>query len=269
MITILDGPLGTELDSRGVDTDDVCWSARAVDSAPEVIASIHRDYANAGATVHTANTFRTKRRSVGQDWARIATAAVHLAKQNVPRHHRIAASIAPLEDCYAPDMSPGAASRNEHRELAEILVQAGSDILLCETFAHVGEAIIAVEESVRTGIETWIAFTAGPQANLIDPDAMAEGACRAAGAGASAVLVNCTPAEDTLRFVRAIADAKINVPVGAYANSGTTGWQSSDSQFTDAYVSEALRWVDAGATLIGGCCGVTPAHIAKIQEILN
>jgi S-methylmethionine-dependent homocysteine/selenocysteine methylase len=269
MITILDGPLGTELDARGVKTDDVAWSARAVDSNPQIIASIHQEYAAAGATVHTANTFRTKRRSVGEDWARMATAAVQLAKSSVPSTHRVAGSIAPLEDCYRPDLSPGDASRDEHRELAEVLVAAGANILLCETFAHVGEAIIAVEESVRTGSEAWLAFTAGPNGDLMRPADMAAAARRAVEAGASAVLVNCTPADDTLRFIESIGDADLGVPFGAYANSGSSGWQSSEAKFTSEYANHARLWVDAGASLIGGCCGVTPAHISRIKETLT
>lgn len=269
MITILDGPLGTELNARGVKTDEACWSARAIDSDPEIIAAIHRQYALAGATVHTANTFRTKRRSVGDDWARMATAAVQLARRNVSPEHRVAGSIAPLEDCYDPIRSPGEQSRKEHRELAEVLADAGADILLCETFAHAGEAIVAVEEAVRTGKETWLSFTAGPDANLMEPEAMAAGARRAVDAGASAILVNCTPAGDTLPLVQTIAKLKLNVPLGAYANAGRNGWQSADAQFVDAYVTAASRWVDAGATIIGGCCGVTPAHIAKIYQALS
>ena len=67
MLTLLDGPLGTELDARGVSVALPLWSAGAIDSAPEVIAAIHREYAAGGATVHTANTFRTKRRAAGEE----------------------------------------------------------------------------------------------------------------------------------------------------------------------------------------------------------
>jgi S-methylmethionine-dependent homocysteine/selenocysteine methylase len=153
--------------------------------------------------------------------------------------------------------------------LAETLVAAGADLLLCETFAHLGEATVAVEESVRTGSETWLAFTAGPEGILMQPSEMADGARRVVDAGASAVLVNCTPAEETLPFVDALADAKLGVPIGAYANSGSLGWQSADPEFTAAYASAAQRWVNAGATLIGGCCGTTPAHISAITKVLT
>src|SRR5262245_13933060 len=195
MRTILDGPMGTELAARGVPTPAPRWSAEAIDRAPEVMAAIHREYAAAGATVHTANTFRTKRRQIPDRWDELARRAVAIARASVPARHRVAGSIAPLEDCYRPDLSPPD-PRPEHRELARALAGAGVDLLLCETFPHVGEALIAVEEAVQTGLPTWVAFTAGPDATLLTPREIEAGAREAVARGASAVLVNCTPATE-------------------------------------------------------------------------
>jgi S-methylmethionine-dependent homocysteine/selenocysteine methylase len=274
MITLLDGPLGTELAARGVSTPLPLWSAAAIDAAPEIIAEIHRDYAKAGATVHTANTFRTKRRTAGEDWLRLTNEAVRIARQNVPQQHRIAGSISPLEDCYHPERSPGRLSRPEHREMAEALAAADCDLLLCETFPNLEEAVVAVEEAVRTGVATWLALTAGPDSNLLTPAQMVLGARQAVSLGASAVMVNCTPATDTLRFIEALQAARLGVPIGAYANAGSVdeqvGWQSSGAIASKAkgaalYCELAKQWIASGATLIGGCCGTTPAHIAALH----
>ncbi len=85
-------------------------------------------------------------------------------------------------------------------------------------------------------------------------------------AGASAVLVNCVPAARTLDFVRAIAEA--GVPFGAYANAGHAdeeiGWRTDDPDGPQRYAELAATWIDAGATLIGGCCGTGPAHIRAL-----
>jgi S-methylmethionine-dependent homocysteine/selenocysteine methylase len=224
-VTILDGPVGTELLARGVATPLPRWSAAAIDDAPGVLAAIHADYAAAGATVHTADTFRTRRRQVGADWERLARAAVHIARASVPAHHRVAGSLAPLEDCYHPEQSPPE-PRGEHRELAEVLADAGVDLLLCETFPHVGEGLVAVEEAVRTGVETWASFTGGPDADLLTPAALADAARAAADRGAAVVLVNCVPAARTRSYVKELARA--GVPFGAYANAGAVhermGW---------------------------------------------
>lgn len=270
MITLLDGPLGTQLNVRGIATDLPLWSAAAIDAAPDVIKAIHRDYADAGATVHTANTFRTKRRTAGDDWERLVRDAVAIARRAVPESHCVAGSIAPLEDCYRPDLSPGADSRTEHRELAEVLADAGCNRLLCETFPHLVEAVVAVEEAVRTGVTTWVALTAGPNADLLTPREMARAARHAVDAGAAAVLVNCVPAIDTLRFVEALTDEQLGVPIGAYANAGRPddkiGWQSSPRPGAVAYAELAEQWIDAGATLVGSCCGTGPEHIAALRR---
>lgn len=265
-ITLLDGPMGTELHARGVATPLPGWSAHALTEAPDVVAAIHRDYAAAGARVHTADTFRTKHRTFPGTWAELTRTAVQICRHAVPASQRVAGSIAPLEDCYRPDLSP-AEPRAEHRELAVVLAASGCDVLLCETFPHVGEACIAVEEAVGTGVETWVSFTAGPDANLLTARDIERGAREAVKRGARAVLVNCVPAAKMLPFVERLAD--IGVPFGGYANAGSPddriGWKSA-LQGPELYADLAQTWVNAGATLIGACCGTRAAHIAELAR---
>lgn len=272
--TLLDGPLGTELLARGAPTPTPLWSAAALVGAPQVVSAIHRDYAAAGATVHTANTFRTRRRTT-PDWQRLTDLAVRLAREAVPAGQRVAGSLAPLEDCYRPDLSP-VAPRAEHREMAQALAAAGCDLILCETFPHVGEALVAVEEAVATGRPTWVSFTAGPDVDLLSPAQVAVGAQEAIARGAAAVLINCVPASRTLSFVRALAQVAgpLGVPFGAYANAGSPdegmGWRNPIEQpdAAAAYARHAETWLRAGATLVGGCCGTSPAAIRGLALLL-
>jgi S-methylmethionine-dependent homocysteine/selenocysteine methylase len=254
-LVVLDGPMGTELARRGVALPAPAWSAVALDVAPELVTAVHRDYVAAGATVHTANTFRTKRRSVGPRWEELARRAVRLAREAVGSL-RVAGSLAPLEDCYRPDLSPGLASREEHRELARVLADEGVDVLLCETFPDPTEAVVAVEEAARTGVETWAALWPATPASLRDT------ARACVEAGARVVLVNCVAARDTLPFVEALAD--LGVPFGAYANAG---WGPDAVEGADDYEALARTWIAAGATVVGGCCGTGPAHIARLSRL--
>ncbi len=275
-LTILDGPLGSELLARGVETPLPGWSAHALDDAPDVVAAIHRDYAAAGAVVHTANTFRTRRRTFPRDWERLAAKAVALARDAVPRSHRVAGSIAPLFDCYRPDQSPAdrdaKGTRAEHDELARGLAAAGVDLLLVETFPHAGEALIALDACLATGKETWFSMTAGYRADLRTPAEIGAAARDAARRGARAVLVNCVPVDRTLEFVRALVDARENeaVHVGAYANAGRPdekdGWRGAPCD-PARYAEVARGWIDAGATIVGSCCGTGPAHVAALARL--
>jgi S-methylmethionine-dependent homocysteine/selenocysteine methylase len=167
-------------------------------------------------------------------------------------------------------LSPGEASRDEHAELAHVLAEAGADLLLCETFPSPSEAVVAVEEAVRTGLEAWAALTPGPEGTLLSPAQLVRGAERCARAGARVVLVNCVAASRALPYVAAIA--RLGVPFGVYANAGEPseglGWGVPDGARAAArYAEYAKRWRDQGATVIGGCCGTGPAHVAAIAQL--
>jgi homocysteine S-methyltransferase len=80
------------------------------------------------------------------------------------------------------------------------------------------------------------------------------------------VLINCVAASRTLPFVRELAG--LGVPFGAYANAGDEseglGWNADPQHAALGYEKLARSWIDAGATLVGGCCGTGPAHIARL-----
>lgn len=267
-MTVLDGPVGTELAARGVPTPLPGWSVDAIEAAPDVLAAIHADYAAAGATVHTTNTFRTRPDTAGKRWAELARRAVATCRHAVPRDHRVAGSLAPLADCYRPDRSPPH-PYPQHVALAEVLADAGCDLLLCETFAHPGEALAAVRAARSTGLETWLALTAGPDGTLLTPSELADVGRRARDFGVDRVFVNCTAASRTLPYVEALVAALPGLPVGAYANAGHpdehVGWRSGPPG-PARYLDHARRWIDAGATTIGGCCGTGPEHIRAIAR---
>lgn len=271
MVTLLDGPLGTELLARGVETPEPAWSAAALTTAPDVVSSIHAAYARAGAQVHTANTFRTRPEAVGRAWPALARRAVSLCRAAVGGG-QVAGSLAPLADCYRPDLSPPD-PEPRHAALAGVLADAGCDLLLVETFPHVGEAVAATRAAVGTGLPVWTSLTAGPQADLLTPLQVARGAEQLAEAGAEAILINCTPARVTHLYVAALVDALAgsSVAVGAYANAGHPseglGWSpGAAAAGARRYAAFAARWVDQGATLVGACCGTGPQTIAALRS---
>jgi S-methylmethionine-dependent homocysteine/selenocysteine methylase len=271
-ITVIDGPVGTELARRGVPTPLPLWSAHAIEGAPEALARIHADYAAAGATVHTANTFRTdpwtlERLGLGDRWQRLTGRAVAIARDAVPEGHRVAGSIAPLEDCYRPDLAPDDATcRREHARFARALAAAGADLLLCETFPGAGEALAAASAALSTGLPVWLSMTQGPGADLISEDALVETLSEAAARGVEAVLVNCNPVDSVPALLERLAG--IGVPFGAYGNVGRPcsqqGWRHDPDDQPGPYGAAVRDWLEAGATIVGGCCGTTPAHIAAV-----
>lgn len=263
--------MGTELAFRDVPTSLPRWSAGALMSHPEVVSAIHRDYVDAGADILTTNTFRTAEVTLGAEWRPYTRRAVELARQAAGTRCRVAGSIAPLADCYRPDLSPALVRPREtyqwHAQMAEALAD-DVDLLLCETFPSVEEAILAARAAVSTGKETWVALTAGPEEPLLSANEMREGAKRLKDEGVSALLVSCSPAADCEPYVEALASA--GLLTGVYANAGIaddeTGFRSDPESSPERYLRLATRWADAGAVIIGGCCGTRPRHIKALNE---
>lgn len=259
MIVLLDGPMGTELGARGVPLPSPSWSAEALRTHPKVVAAIHQEYADAGAKVHRTNTFRAQPRIYGERFRALVFTAVKLAKR---AGGRVAGSMAPVEDCYRPDLSPEErVARACHRAMATALADAGCDLIVCETFPHAAEARIAVEEAVATGTETWAALTAGPDASLMTPEAMREAARGCIEGGARAVLVACTAADETRPYVERLAG--LGVPFGAYANAGVP----AEAMTPERYAELASSWIAAGASIIGACCGTGPAYVRALSSL--
>lgn len=260
----LDGPMGTELGARGVALPDREWSAQALDSAPEVVSAIHRAHAALGVDVLRTNTFRTTRRMSGDRWRERLATAVRLARE-AAQGQRIAGVIAPLEDCYRPELSPPPeVARQEHAELAAALREERVDLILCETFPHPIEARIATEAAVATGLETWVALTAGPGGELMTPAAMAEAARSCVAGGAKAVLVNCVAAAITGPYVEALS--ALGVPCGAYANQ--SAWGKLECGPAE-YFARTQSWLQSGASMLGACCGTSLAHLRAAGDALG
>ncbi|MEM7137903.1 MAG: homocysteine S-methyltransferase family protein [Myxococcota bacterium] len=265
---ILDGAIGTELISRGVARETEPFGANVIADSPGALAALHRDYARAGATVHTANTFRTQAHRIGSRWRESLRTALEIARRSIPAEHVLLGSLAPFEDCYRPDLSPGRKAFDAHLEMAMALVDEGCDVVLCETFAHEEEALTAVEAATRAGATAWLSLTAGPEGDLLSPEAFGRVGRQAIDLGATRLLANCIGAARIAPFVTALAET--GAPVGVYANAGPVGdgigWGHATDNGVARYVELAASWVDLGASLIGGCCGTGPRHIAALAR---
>ncbi|MHC4101444.1 MAG: homocysteine S-methyltransferase family protein [Planctomycetota bacterium] len=282
-ILLLDGATGTELDRRGVDIGLPLWSARALLEAPEVLSEIHRDYLEAGAGAITTNTFRTHRRSLakaglGDRAAELTGLAVTIARRARDEFRPdalVLGSVAPLEDCYRPDLAPDdAACRTEHAEMIEHLVEAGADLILIETMNNLAEATAAADVAHRLAPGKWmISMCTRPQdppGTLLSGEPTTPLLERLHDA--RAIGVNCVAAphvEVQVRFLReALPD---DARIMAYANVGHAdeagNWVITDAVDPEAYSAYARRWLEAGATIVGGCCGTTPGTIRAIGEV--
>lgn len=301
-VLLLDGATGTELQRRGVDTGLPLWSARALITAQDVLHAIHADYISAGADIITTNTFRTHRRTLtraglGERARELTQSAVRIAREAArTANHQVfvAGSIAPLEDCYAPQLVPPDHELwIEHAEMARDLAQAGCDLLLVETMNTIREAVIAARCAAATGLPVCVSFVAGlnglppdqvdevdpidpgetpASLNLLSGESITEAVQAVQQLQPAVVMVNCVP----LAYIdRAFAELRAahHGPIGLYANVGhaddQVGWTLTDDVQPAAYAQQARQWLRQGAAVIGGCCGTTPDHIAALKELMS
>ncbi len=296
-ITLLDGGMGQELVARAGGVATALWSTQALLDAPEIVADVHRDYANAGASVATTNSYALHRDrlrggasnhyakeglalpNIEHQLQELLASALHAASVVKPGC-RIAGSIGPLGASYRADLLPA------HDEAVQLFAEIathlapGVDILLFETIPGLAAARAALEAGRKTDRQVWLAFTVDDEnpTHLRSGEPLSEAAKIASGA--DACLINCSLPEVMPAALDVIKEA--GIPFGAYAN-GFTGISEAfikgEATVTDAlkartdlgpeaYAKHALAWVDQGATIVGGCCEVGPAHIKELHDQL-
>jgi len=284
---LLDGATGTELARRGVDTTLPLWSARSLfdDRGLETLTKIHEDYARAGAEIIVTNTFRTALRTLeragrGDAWREANRRAVGCARAGAAVATSVclvAGGLAPLEDCYRPDLVPPRdACLSEHRRQAALLASLGVDLIFIETMNSLREAESALEAAVGTGLPVLLSLCPRPPAHLLSGEPLADVMPRLAGLGGRAlrgILLNCATPEALEVVFPSFATIAPGLPHGLYAHLGepddVTGWRLPERHDPARYANWIGTCVGAGARLVGGCCGTTPDHIAAIAGRLG
>lgn len=287
-ITLLDGGMGQELVHRAGDRPTPLWSTQVMLDHPGLVAAVHRDYFDAGATVASSNTYaihRDRLETAGladrfADLHRAAMAEVVAARDGFGTG-RIAGTIGPLRASYRPDIHPPYAEAMPlYAEIAALLAPQ-SDLLLLETVASVAHARAALEGALTAGLPVWLAVTVQDEdgTRLRSGEPVAE-VLAVARDGAAAVLANCSAPEAMPAALDVLARA--DLPFGAYAN----GFERITSDFLkdrptvdalsaradldpEAYARHVLGWVGQGASIVGGCCETGPAHIAAVAKALR
>lgn len=295
-ITLLDGGMGQELVRRSEGPASPLWSTQALIDQPGLVAEVHADYLAAGATVATSNTYaihRDRLRAGTNHYAADGTelpdredqfedllAAAMKEAQTVRGKARVAGSIGPLAASYRPDLHPSYEEAVPlYAEVAK-LIAPSADILLFETVASLEAARSTLDAGRQTDLPVWLAFTVDDEDGslLRSGEPVAEAAKIAAEADAA--LANCSAPEAMPKALEALASS--GKPTGAYANGfqtitkdfisgGTTvdGLSARRDLSPEVYAKHALSWVDQGATIVGGCCEVGPAHIAELAAQLK
>ena len=286
-IILLDGGMGQELIHRAGDRPTPLWSTQVMIDHPGMVQAVHGDYFAAGATVATTNTYcihhdRLLRANLDGQFHALHTAALSeaVAARRLAGHGRIAGSVGPLVASYRPDLHPPHAEAvAKYAEVARELAPH-VDLIICETVSSLAHASAVMQGALSVGLPVWLSVTVDDRdgSRLRSGEAVAD-IC-AIGAGAQALLANCSAPEAMAAAMVALKAA--GKPFGAYANgfaqitadflkeAPTVDALSARRDLTpEIYARYAMGWVAQGATIVGGCCEVGPAHIAELARALT
>jgi len=288
-ITLLDGGMGQELIHRAGDRPTPLWSTQVMMDHPGMVEAVHEDYFRAGSGIATTNTYcihhdRLVKTGIDGKFEELHEAAVEEAKaaRKAAGHGKIAGSIGPLVASYRPDVHPPHDEAvAKYAEVARKLAPH-VDFLLCETVASVAHARSILEGAKTAGKPVWLSVTLDDEdgARLRSGEPVAEVVGIAKEGGADALLANCSAPEAMEAALDVIKTA--GLPFGAYANGFTMITKDflKESPTVDAlsprrdlgpetYANFVMGWVNQGATIVGGCCEVGPAHITEVARCLR
>ena len=295
-ILLLDGGVSTEIRRRGVALDKNVWSGLTTKTHPDEVLAVHEDYIDAGAQVITTNTFATARHvlesiNLGHESKPINFKSVQLAKEARDNVADSQVWIAGSMSSMPPLTSHREAAIDGHieasyREQAEILAEAGVDLIIAEMMRDVENASVVISAAVATGLPVWVGYSTMMADNGVDVrslrwknrdettealdfEHMLETLVPLGGQAAGIMhtrVENTAPALEVLG--RYWSGPKL-----AYAETGALilpDWIYQAVSPPDEYAQVIKGWIDDyGVQIVGGCCGTGPEHIRALRALLD
>ncbi len=292
-IILKDGGTGQELMARSSSEPHPLWSAKVLLDEPDIVRDVHREFVEAGARVLTLNSYAATperlEREGSIDWFEpLQRAAIDLAQEAREQAHcdwaldvKIAGCLPPLHTSYHPEMAPEYEECVERYAAIAAIQAPHVDLILCETMASIKEGLAAGYAAKEFGKPVWIAFTLSDKTAgiLRSGEPLGDALEAVAEIEPDAVLLNCSQPETVGAAMPLLTTSGHAFEIGAYANAFSSiealelgGTVSSLGARRDLgprrYADHALGWVDAGCSIVGGCCEIGPRHLAALHQTL-
>ena len=282
---LADGAMGTVLYSRGVFINR-CYDELNI-SDPALILSVHEEYLQAGAEILETNTFGANRfrlarhglagklKEINEAGVRLAREAVEHLKDKQAGEAYVAGSVGPLGVRLEPLGKTGLdEAREVFAEQIEILAAGGVNLLIIETMPALNEAQQALEaaRAVAPHLPVLVMMTVDDDSNCLDGCSPQQAASLLTEWGASAIGVNCSTGPTTvLTAIEAMRQAT-TLPLAAMPNAGMPRAVEGRNIYLcspEYMASFARKAINAGASIVGGCCGTTPNHIRAMRSAMR
>mgnify|MGYP005854978945 CR=1 FL=1 len=288
-IVLIDGGVGQEIFRKAGKPAHPLWSTKVMMEEPAIVKEVHQEFINAGARIITTNSYTCTptrlERDGERDWfeelqiksfdiADEARKSLGYSSQDV----QIAACIPPLIGSYTSDPRSFAELKAEYQQIVDIQAPR-ADLFIIETISVIREAQAAVEAALEGKKPILLSFTLSDYEphKLRSGESIAEAIDAIKGYKLEGLLFNCSFPET---ITKGLEDLKnTGIPYGGYANGfttveplkpgGTVGELTARKDLNASiYAQQVLEWVEHGASIVGGCCEVGPAHIAELRDQL-
>ena len=269
---LLDGGMGTQLQTRGLQPGQKPELAAL--EMPDTLTAIHADYARAGADILLANTFGANAKKLAGcpcTVEQVVSASIACARSAAAETGALVAlDIGPLGELLVP--AGTLRFEDAYAEFAQVIragAAAGADLVFLETMTDLYElkaAILAAKENCALPVFTSMSFES--RGRTFTGCTVESYAVTAAGLGADAVGINCSlgPKEILPFAQRLCRSVPAGVPVFVKPNAGLPNPDGSYNLNAEEFAAEMKAYASIGVSMVGGCCGTTPAFIAKLRE---
>lgn len=291
-VTILDGGMGRQLKAMGAPFEQPEWSALALMKAPEYVTKAHHQFIDAGATVITTNNYAVVPFHIGEQRFQtlgdeLTQLAGRLAREAADTANvKVAGSLPPLFGSYRPDLFQADGAVDLYKGIVGNL-NATVDVWLAETISSVDEALAIQAALHGTQQPFWLSFTLSD--DVIDGHAVLRSdesisqvvntLTKSDGKTVDAILFNCSqPEMITLALAelqQCCAERGLTLQSGGYGNAFTPRGKQAEANSDVAEMRDEITpqlyaevvgdWINSGANLVGGCCGIGPEHIAELS----
>ena len=278
---LLDGATGTELERRGVPQLPNAWNGGGALTHPSVLKNIHKNYVKSGARIIISNTFATCKHTLkdadqSHNFERLNSAGVRLAQE-------ACAEIGEKDILVAGGVSYWSFTgihpsleelRSNIAEQTNIIALSGADLIMLEMMVDIDRMLVTLEAAQQTKLPVWVGLSCIPDSMgrmcLENGDPLDEAVCHLLDKNVDVINIMHTDVEfvdECLEILNKVWPGLI----GVYAHSGkmiNNCWTFNNIISPERYTAHVERWVSNGASLVGGCCGITSEHIQHMADRL-
>ena len=286
-ITLIDGGMGQELIHRSKVKPDYLWSARVLLDHYGLVVDLHKDFINSGAEAITLNSYtitpdRLKKFNLENSFKPLQESAIKAAKEAINSFSKSAGilllgSLPPLVMSYKTELGKNKKEAKDiYKRIVEIQ-QQHVDIFVCETVSSIEEAEVVTEVALGSEKKVWLSFCVKEEdgTKLRSGESLEDALNQFENTDINSFLVNCSPPEAIHQSIGVMKKSK--KPFGGLPNgfksvnllndeNDVSVLKKRDEFNLDKFVKDTLRFIENNASIIGGCCEVSPKYIKSLKN---